>query len=130
MAKILLIDDDDLFRQYMTTLLQRSGYHVRALSGGAGLLDIMAAESFDAVVTDLFMPDVDGIEIVMSVRRQFPRIPVIGVTGDRADSVENPCVAAMIRLGAAGVLRKPIDRRELMTLLTHVIDMPRGDPDD
>lgn len=124
MPKILLIDDDELFRQYLTTLLQRSGFQVRALPGGAGLLDIMAAESFDAVVTDLFMPEVDGIEIVISVRRQFPHIPVIGVTGERADNVDNPCIAAMIRLGAAAVIRKPVDQRELLTLLSRLLEIP------
>ena len=127
MSKILLIDDDDLFRHYLATLLQRSGFHVRAVSSGAGVLDIMAAERFDAVVTDLFMPEVDGIEVVISVKRQFPRIPIVGVTGDRSDGIENPCIAAMIRLGAAGVLRKPVDKKELLSLLNRVIETPSGD---
>ena len=126
MPKILLIDDDDLFRHYMATLLQRSGFEVRALSGGGNVLDVMAAESFDAVVTDLFMPDFDGIEIVIAAKRRFPGIPIIGMAGGVSSGVDNPCMAAMIRLGAAGVLRKPIDRHELLTLLNRVLE--RGQP--
>ena len=122
MSKILVIDNDDLFRQYLTMLLQRAGFEVRSLPDGAGVLDILAAERFDAVVTDLFMPEVDGIEVVINTRRQFPGLPVIGVTGARSDGVDNPCIEAMVRLGAVGVLRKPIDQHELLTILNRVVE--------
>jgi len=122
MPRILVIDNDDLFRQYLTMLLQRAGFEVRALSDGSGFLDEMSAAPFDAVVTDLFMPEVDGIEVVMTARRHFPGLPIIGVTGARSDGVDNPCIEAMIRLGAAGVLRKPFDQHELLTLLNRVLE--------
>jgi CheY-like chemotaxis protein len=124
MSKILVIDNDDLFRQYLSVILRRAGYEVRALSDGAGFLDAMKEETFDAVVTDLFMPEVDGIEVVINANRQFPGLPVIGVTGARTDGVDNPCIAAMIRLGAVGVLRKPVDKVELLTILQRVLDRP------
>jgi len=122
MRKILVIDNDDLFRHYLTVLLQRAGFEVRALTDGSGFLEAMNEERFDAVVTDLFMPEVDGIEVVINANRKFPGLPVIGVTAARSDGVDNPCIAAMIRLGAVGVLRKPVDRIELLTILHRVLE--------
>ena len=49
-------------------------------------------------------------------------MPVIGITGARTDGVDNPCIAAMLRLGAVGVLRKPVDKVELVTMLNRVLD--------
>ena len=72
MPKILVIDNDDLFRQYLTVVLRRAGYEVRSLSDGAGFLGAMKEEAFDAVVTDLFMPEVDGIEVVINANRMYP----------------------------------------------------------
>jgi len=122
MAKILLIDDDELFRQYVATLLERSGFQVRQLANATGLAEVLDANGLDAIITDLFMPEVDGIEVVIKAKRRRPDLPVIGVTGARTDGVDNPCIAAMIRLGASGVLRKPVDQHELLILLNRVLD--------
>lgn len=121
MSTILVIEDDDLFRQFVTALLERAGFTVNARSGGAGLADILQSSTVDAVLTDLFMPDVDGIEVLLTVKRVAPHIPVIGMTGERTDGMDNPCATAMIRLGAAAMIRKPIDRNELLSLLERVI---------
>jgi DNA-binding NtrC family response regulator len=120
MAKILLIDDDELFRQYVATLLERSGFQVRQLADATSLSEVLEANGFDAIVTDLFMPEVDGIEVVIKAKRTRPGLPIIGVTGARSD---DPCIVAMIRLGAAGVLHKPIDEHELLILLKRVLDL-------
>lgn len=128
MPNILVIEDDEPFRQYLATFLVRSGFRVKTLPNGAGLAETMASARFDAVVTDLFMPDVDGIETVLAVRRRFPKVPIVGMTG----VADNPCVAAMIRLGAATVLRKPIDQRELLAILYRLLGrgsyLPPGIP--
>lgn len=121
MSTILVIDDDDLFRQFVTVLLERAGFMVKALSGGAGLGEILKASRVDAILTDLFMPDVDGIEVLLTVKREAPHIPVVGMTGERSDGMDNPCATAMIRLGAAAMIRKPIEHNELVSLLGRVI---------
>lgn len=121
MSNILVIDDDDLFRQFLTVLLERSGFTASALSSGARLAETLKSSPVDVIVTDLFMPDVDGIEILLTAKREAPEIPVIGMTGGRSDGMENPCIAAMVRLGAAAVIRKPIDRNELVSLLYRLL---------
>lgn len=121
MRKILVIDDDEHFRHYVATLLERSGFQVQQLASATGLADALNANGFDAIITDLFMPEVDGIEVVINAKRKRPGLPVIGVTAARTDGVDNPCIEAMIRLGAVGVLRKPIDQHELLTILSRVL---------
>ena len=64
MSKILVIDDDRSFRQFLVALLERVGYEVRALSNGLGVEQVLAREPFAAVVTDLYMPGADGIETI------------------------------------------------------------------
>jgi|SRR6185437_13311767 len=119
MPKILVIDDDELFRSYVAMLLRRSGFQVRELASATDLADVLDSNGFDAIITDLFMPEVDGIEVVIKTKRRRPDVPIIGVTGARSD---DPCIVAMIRLGAVGVLHKPIDQHELLTILNSVLE--------
>jgi CheY-like chemotaxis protein len=112
MPHILVIDDDASFRDYLATLLSRAGHTVRALSNGKALPRVLAAERFDVVVTDLYMPEVDGIEILLLIRRLVPAMPVIGMTGGYA-----PTLRAFAALGADAVLDKPLDVGELRAVL-------------
>lgn len=120
MPMILLLDDDDLFRHYLTALLRRAGYDVRAFSNGSEVQRLIRAERFDAVITDLYMPHVDGIEIVCAVKRHSPSIPVIGISGGPMGS-RDPCRTAMTVLGADAMLTKPIDAPALFAILHRAI---------
>lgn len=120
MPKILLLDDDALFRQYLTALLKRAGYDVHAYSNGLESLKLIEVERFDAVITDLYMPHVDGIEIVCAVKRHSPSIPVIGISGGPMGS-RDPCRTAMTVLGAQAMLTKPIDATAFFAVLRHAI---------
>jgi len=120
MPKILLLDDDALFRQYLTALLKRAGYDVHAYSNGSEALKLIEIERFDAVITDLYMPHVDGIEIVCAVKRHSPSIPVIGISGGPMGS-RDPCRTAMTVLGAHAMLTKPIDATAFFAVLRHAV---------
>jgi CheY-like chemotaxis protein len=118
MPKVLVIDDDESFRAYLTTLLARNDYEVRSLSSGRALAETIAAEPFDVIVTDLFMPEVDGIEILRTVRQLAPGVPVIGLTGrGSSTAVHDVCMRAMLMLGAVAVLLKPIEGEVLLDAL-------------
>ena len=120
MPKILLLDDDALFRHYLAALLERAGYDVHAYSNGSEALKLIEVERFDAVVTDLYMPLVDGIEIVCAVKRHSPSTPVIGISGGPMGS-RDPCRMAMTVLGAQEMLTKPIDAPALFAILHRAI---------
>ena len=119
MPNLLVIDDDEDYREYLTILLSRRGHRVRGLSTGKSLREAIAAERFDAVITDLYMPSVDGIEVVRAVKQVVPGLPVIGITGSGGG--RDACSRAMVMLGAAVVLTKPIDPTALFEALRQVL---------
>src|SRR5438445_7375770 len=106
MPNIVVIDDDPDFRDYLALLLERAGHAVRTLPNGAGLRAVVSAHRVDAVITDLYMPEQDGIETVRQLRAIAPDMPVIAVSGS---SVANdPCLRAIRLMGAAAVIGKPV----------------------
>jgi len=119
MPTILVIESDDLFGQYLTAMLAREGYEVHAPPSSHQVRIALAAGDFDAVITELYMPDLDGIEVVRVVKRQFPAVPVIGVTGGPA---LDPCGKAMLAFGAEAVLSKPFDALPFLALLRRALE--------
>lgn len=121
MPKILVIDNDELFRQYLAALLRRAGYLTHAPSGSGEMRSVLAAGDYDAVVSELYMPDIDGLEVVRVVKSHFPTAPVIGVTGGSLGPTD-PSRKAMLAFGAAAVLTKPIDPDSLLAVLRRTLD--------
>jgi two-component system chemotaxis response regulator CheY len=119
MPSILLIDDDHDFRDYLRLVLQRYGHQVVTLPNGAGLSKVLENVRIDAVITDLYMPDRDGIETVRQLGLLAPEIPVIAISG--AGVADDPCVRAMRMLGASVVLEKPIRAPALIAALDSML---------
>jgi CheY-like chemotaxis protein len=122
MPKILVIDSDEIFRQYLAALLRRAGYYAHAPSSSAEMRSVLAAGRYDAVVTELYMPDIDGIEVVRVVKSHFPTVAVIGMTGGSLGPLD-PCGKAMLAFGAAAVLTKPIDPESFLAALESALDL-------
>jgi len=118
--KVLVIDDDEQFRYYLVTLLERAGYDVFSLQDGSRAQALLVAEAVDAIVTDLYMPHTDGIEIVGIVKRHAPAVPVIGISGGGLRP-EDPCLKAMKALGATVVLTKPLDMATFLRTLREAL---------
>src|ERR1041385_4006855 len=114
MAGIILVEDNADYRFFLQTLLEREGVRVRALPDAWWLLAALEAEPADLIVTDLYMPRMDGLEAVRAVRQKFPELPVIGMTGAFADGAS---VKAFTLLGADVVLRKPVPERAFLALV-------------
>ena len=116
MHHILVIDDDALFRDSLATTLRRAGYAVTARANARDLEALLAAESFHAIVTDLYMPECDGIEVMLRVREASLATRLIGISGAGL-GIDGVFFRAMEALGAVGVLEKPLDRGALLALL-------------
>jgi CheY-like chemotaxis protein len=116
MPKILVIDDDESFRDYMMFLLERNGYEAVCLRGGGRALAAIGAQHFDAIVTDLYMPEADGIEIIRTAKEAMPTVPILGVTGGYR-GLNDPCSKAMVSLGANAVFTKPLDASAFLRTL-------------
>ncbi|SEH51266.1 response regulator [Magnetospirillum fulvum] len=119
MARVLVVDDDPLYRELVETMLIRGGHSVIGVDNGQKCLSKLGEESFDIVITDLFMPLRDGVETIVAIRGSGNATPIIGMTGGIAGAVR-PYVGAMTRLGANAVLVKPFTVDELNQALMMV----------
>ena len=112
MKHILLVDDDDLSRGAVHKMLERSGYDVQSTGIGQEALAWYRREQADLVITDLIMPDTDGLEMIQELRRINPAVRVLAISGGgRVDAEEYLSVAR--KFGAVEVLPKPFTAPEL-----------------
>jgi CheY-like chemotaxis protein len=113
MAYILLIDDDLDVREMLTKLLQRVGHTVLAAGNGAQAVAVFEKQSPDLIITDMFMPEVEGLEAISELKQRAPGIPIIAISGGwRGSNLDFLNVAES--MGAARSFRKPINRDELL----------------
>jgi len=109
-GSILCIDDDPGIRESVSAFLSDSGYEVTCATCGTDGLELIGSQTFDAVLLDLSMPGISGLEVLDQTTRNFPSLPVIVVsgTGNLHD------VIAALRLGAWDFLTKPIEDMDLL----------------
>ena len=120
MARVLVVDDQPEFRRGMLRLLERAGHVASEAADGAEGLRRIAAGDVDLVVTDLFMPDMDGLEFMRELARRRPGTRVIAVSGGsfmEASSI----LAVASTLGAVRTLSKPIDPPQFLALVEEVL---------
>jgi CheY-like chemotaxis protein len=112
MTTILLVDDDDLSRGAVHKMLERSGYTVHSTGIGQEALARYRQEPSDLVITDLIMPETDGLEMIQELRRTNPGVRILAISGGgRVDAEEYLSVAR--KFGAVEVLSKPFTGQEL-----------------
>ena len=115
---ILVVDDDNFFRQLASDMLTRRGYTVVPAENAATALDMVGRSSFDLVITDLVMPELDGFGLVAKLRERDPDQEVILVT-QRTD-VKGSAMA--LSAGVAVVLPKPVDETDLLLATERAMD--------
>jgi CheY-like chemotaxis protein len=117
LPRILLVDDEALVRHTLEAGLRPNGYEVLHAGDGDEALDVLASEPVDLVVTDLAMPRREGIETIIEIRRRFPGVKVIALSG-----VFGGLYLAMARqLGAAAALAKPVRTETLRRIVDDVL---------
>ena len=111
--RVLVIEDNAELREYLRLALEMQDYQVLTAEHGRAALAYLDGHRVDAVITDLFMPEMDGIETVAALRKQFPEIRVIAMSG--RPGVDYLAVAR--ELGVRHTLRKPFEITELLAAL-------------
>jgi len=81
MLRILLAEDDQVMREYLTRALQRSGYAVTAVDRGTAAIPLLETETFDLLLTDIVMPEMDGIELAQRAGELCKNLRVMFITG-------------------------------------------------
>ncbi len=113
MAQVLVIDDDDSVRTTVVRALERAGHEVRSARNGKDALRVLAESRPDLVLTDINMPEMDGIEVIGDLRSRTPSIPVVAMSGGG----ELPKELLLRTAGALGAVRslpKPFTVEELL----------------
>lgn len=119
--KILVVDDEPLLRDSLRDILQHNGYEASVAHNGRDALVQIARQQFDAILLDLYMPDVHGTEVLDFIARRGLDTPVIVISGD--DSVDS--VIDALRGGAQDFLRKPYQADELLKRVGNVLQRRR-----
>ncbi|MGB0671363.1 MAG: response regulator [Rhodospirillales bacterium] len=112
MARVLLIDDDEMVLYALSKALTRAGHEVETAANGGGAKVQTALKWADVLVTDIIMPEKEGLSVLMEAQQLRSDLPVIVISGgSRAYGVDY--LDAANALGAAAVFTKPVDDREL-----------------
>ena len=113
MARILIIDDEPQIRSMLTLMLEREGYEVVEASDGVAGIKIYRQSPVDLIITDLIMPNKDGIGMIIDLKKEFPDVKIIAMSGGGLNKPDGYLKGGK-KLGAACTLTKPIDREEML----------------
>jgi len=116
MPRILLIEDNPGASTTIRAMLEALGHHVRTAPEGGPALQLLEAQPFDLVLTDIMMPGLDGMGVLAHLARHYPELPVVAMTGRRDSSY----LRSAAQLGACRTLYKPFNLEELQELLAHI----------
>ncbi len=120
MARILVIDDQEPIRRVVRRALEQDGHEVFDATDGEVGMEILESHSFDIVITDIFMPGQDGIVTLRQIRKRFPTVKVIVISGGDSTGMMDLRQDAEL-LGAVKSLQKPFNAKEIVDLVRSVL---------
>ena len=129
MKRILVIEDNPIVAKVVIALLAKQ-YAVKWAGNGREGLALLSAESFDLVITDLLMPEMEGLETIRALRGQFPGIPILAMTGGSRFGSPGDLLHMAQDFGAARTLRKPIQPGELYEKVSECLALSAGEASD
>ena len=122
MARLLVIDDDEMVREVIASALQRAGHAVSQAANGREAAERIKQKPVDLVITDILMPERDGLETIISLNREHGPVPIIAMTGLSSHSA---LYLEMARtFGAVRILEKPFEMSELVRITEEILSEP------
>jgi CheY-like chemotaxis protein len=127
MPQILIIDDEPLLRTVLRDILERNGHTVMDAPDGRTGLALWQHTPGDLVLTDIFMPESDGIEVIAQLTLAWPQTKIIAMTGRaQHDDITSLMGPTALQLGARHVLTKPFTKRTLLAAISAVLNPKEG----
>ncbi len=120
MKKILVIEDDNEVRDYLESVLSRAGYIVRTAGNGKEGVELFRQFPTDLVITDIIMPEKDGIETILDLKRSNENLKVIAISGGGRGEPENYLHSASL-LGANRTMKKPFTNEEVLSAVEELL---------
>ena len=120
MATILIIDDDELVRAALVLLLGREGHEVLEACDGSQALRVLDVSIPDLVITDIIMPEMEGLQVIRELRKIVPGLTIIAISGAGAIGSQDILKLAS-EVGADETFVKPIDRQDFLESVTRLL---------
>lgn len=121
MARILIIDDDVQILDILRQILECEGYEVVDATNGKEGISLYRKKPADLIITDIIMPDKEGIETIIELKRDFPGVKIIAISGGGRIGPEGYLNIAK-KLGARYAFSKPVEREELLSAVRELIE--------
>jgi len=122
--KILVIDDDDRFRRLAAKILTAEGHEVSEASDGVEGMKVFQQQKPGLVITDIIMPNQEGIETILELRRENPAIRIIAMSGSPGPSGNASFLKMAQQLGADEILAKPFRPQDLRAVVRRLDNQP------
>jgi CheY-like chemotaxis protein len=121
MKRILIADDDSVIRKLLRKILEDAGYQVTEAADGKIAIKLYHEEPPDVIILDLVMPEKEGIETIIELKRDFPNVKIITITGGIMGEAETLLIAAR-RLGARYAFKKPLNPGEILQAVQKLVN--------
>jgi CheY-like chemotaxis protein len=120
MANILLVDDEEQLRSILRIVLESAGHEVEEAGNGKEAVESYRSRPADLLVTDIIMPEKEGIETIIQLRESYPKVKIIAMSGGGRTGDQNYLKLAK-KLGANHVLAKPFSNSEFLAAVNLVL---------
>ena len=114
---ILIVDDEAAVRLLIQLGLNRAGFETTTAPNGRSVLRICQEQSVALIITDVRMPDIDGIEMIAAVRREFQTLPIIAISG------AGHLLGSATAVGASATMEKPMDLQRLLKTVRSLLNV-------
>ena len=121
-TRVLVAEDNPAVREFIVRALTSAGYQITAVSDGQMALDALSKESFKVLVTDIVMPNVDGIALALKAVRQFPDLRIIMISGYAQERMRAHNLDALVHR----IIAKPFSLEEICAAVKESISLPPG----
>ncbi len=123
MAHILVIDDDEQVRRLLSIILKKEGHQVTLAANGKEGLKTAKASCPDLVITDILMPEVEGLETIRLLKEIYSELPIIAITGGGRIGAD-VCLMTAKKFGACKTFQKPVPKDELFAAIEEIVGHP------
>lgn len=124
MAHILIIEDDEQMRKMLQRWLERAGFEVRVSGDGQEAMAAFQPGETKLVVTDIVMPDMDGVEVITRLRRQKPSPRIVAISGGGSYLAATDCLEWARNLGVEHAFTKPFDHDAFLQVVQDIMAEP------
>ena len=120
MATILIVDDEAQFRRMLRQMLERAGHKIIEAANGSEGEKLYRQFQPSLMITDIFMPEKEGLETIMEIRRKFPQARIIAMSGGGREG-DDLFLRHAQQFGAACILKKPFERQQMLQAVSEML---------